>query len=96
MNNSIEISGLNLMNIFGFCFELNFELNHFQARFNEKMNFQKRSPTPKPGPNGKGLGGFGSGVEKKSAAGGFGSGRSFEIYLIYSQTCRVFLGTSCI
>ena len=25
---------------FGFCFELNFELNHFSARFNEKMNFQ--------------------------------------------------------
>ena len=35
---------------FGFCFELNFELNHFQARFNEKMNFQKRSPTPKSSP----------------------------------------------
>ena len=36
------------MNIFlnessGFCFELNFELNHFQARFNEKMNFQNGS-----------------------------------------------------
>jgi len=46
MNNSIEISGLNLMNISGFCFELNFELNHFQARFHEKMIFQKRSPTP--------------------------------------------------
>ena len=33
------------MNIFlneylGFCFELNFESNHFSARFNEKMNFQ--------------------------------------------------------
>ena len=25
---------------FGICFELNFELNHFSARFNEKMNFQ--------------------------------------------------------
>ena len=24
---------------FGFCFELNFELNHFWAKFNEKMNF---------------------------------------------------------
>ena len=31
---------------FGFCFELNFELNHFLARFNEKMNFQNVSPTP--------------------------------------------------
>ena len=31
---------------FGFCFELNFELNHFSARFNEKMNFQNVSPTP--------------------------------------------------
>ena len=30
----------------GFCFELNFELNHFLARFNEKMNFQNVSPTP--------------------------------------------------
>ena len=29
---------------FGFCFELNFELNHFSARFNEKMNFQNVSP----------------------------------------------------
>ena len=29
---------------FGFCFELNFELNHFKARFNEKMNFQNVSP----------------------------------------------------
>ena len=28
---------------FGFCFELNFELNHFSARFNEKMNFQNLS-----------------------------------------------------
>ena len=28
---------------FGFCFELNFELNHFYARFNEKMNFQNVS-----------------------------------------------------
>ena len=28
---------------FGFCFELNFELNHFLARFNEKMNFQNVS-----------------------------------------------------
>ena len=39
------------MNIFlneylGFCFELNFESNHFSARFNEKMNFQNVSPTP--------------------------------------------------
>ena len=46
MNNSIEYSGLYWMNIFlneyfGFCFELNFELNHFSARFNEKMNFSK-------------------------------------------------------
>ena len=29
---------------FGFCFELNFELNHFQAQFNEKMNFRKNRP----------------------------------------------------
>ena len=29
---------------FGFCFELNFELNHFSAQFNEKMNFQNVSP----------------------------------------------------
>ena len=29
---------------FGFCFGLNFELNHFSARFNEKMNFQNVSP----------------------------------------------------
>ena len=28
---------------FGFCFELNFELNHFLARFNEKMNFKNVS-----------------------------------------------------
>ena len=28
---------------FGFCFELNFELNHFSAQFNEKMNFQNVS-----------------------------------------------------
>ena len=28
---------------FGFCFELNFELNHFSARFNEKINFQNVS-----------------------------------------------------
>ena len=28
---------------FGFCFELNFELNHFWAKFNEKMNFQNVS-----------------------------------------------------
>ena len=27
----------------GFCFELNFELNHFLAKFNEKMNFQNVS-----------------------------------------------------
>ena len=32
---------------FGFWFELNFELNHFSARFNEKINFQNVSPTPK-------------------------------------------------
>ena len=31
---------------FGFWFELNFELNHFSARSNEKMNFQNISPTP--------------------------------------------------
>ena len=48
MNNFIEYSGLYWMNIFlneyfGFCFELNFELNHFSARFNEKMNFQNVS-----------------------------------------------------
>ena len=29
---------------FGFCFELNFELNHFKAKFNEKINFQNVSP----------------------------------------------------
>ena len=29
---------------FGFCFELNFELNHFSVRFNEEMNFQNVSP----------------------------------------------------
>ena len=34
---------------FGFCFELNFELNHFSARFNEKMNFQNVSPTANEG-----------------------------------------------
>ena len=28
---------------FGFCFELNLEMNHFSARFNEKMNFQNVS-----------------------------------------------------
>ena len=28
---------------FGFCFELNFELNHFWAKFNEKMNFHNVS-----------------------------------------------------
>ena len=28
---------------FEFCLELNFELNHFLARFNEKMNFQNVS-----------------------------------------------------
>ena len=36
------------MNIFlneypGFCFELNFELNHILSRFNEKMKFQNGS-----------------------------------------------------
>ena len=30
----------------GFCFELNFELNHFSTQFNEKMNFQNVSPAP--------------------------------------------------
>ena len=49
--NSLEYSVLYWWNIFmneysGFCFELNFELNHFYARFNERMNFLKRSPTP--------------------------------------------------
>ena len=44
MNNFIEFSVLNWMNFllneyFGFCFELNFDLNHFQARL------QKKSPT---------------------------------------------------
>ena len=44
MNNSIEFSLLNWKNIFlneyfGFCFEL----NHFWAKFNEKMNFQNVS-----------------------------------------------------
>ena len=42
------VGDIQLNEYFGFCFELNFEINHFQARFNEKMNFQKRSPTPKP------------------------------------------------
>ena len=28
---------------FGFCFEWNYELNHFWAKFNEKMNFQNVS-----------------------------------------------------
>ena len=42
------------MNIFlneysGLCFELNFELNHFSARINEKMNFQNVSPRAKSG-----------------------------------------------
>ena len=31
---------------FGFWFELNFELNHFSAQFNEKMNFQNIPHTP--------------------------------------------------
>ena len=36
------------MNIFlNEYFGFGFELNHFHARFNEKMNFQKRSPTPR-------------------------------------------------
>ena len=51
MNNFIEYSGFCCMNIFlneyfGFWFELNFELNHFSAQFNEKMNFQNVSNTP--------------------------------------------------
>ena len=55
MNNSIEYFGLYWMNIFlneyfGFCFELNFELNHFSARFNEKMNFQNVSNRATPYP----------------------------------------------
>ena len=29
---------------FGFWFELNFESNHFEARFNEKMFFEKDCP----------------------------------------------------
>ena len=34
----------NLLNEYaGFCLELNFELNHFWAKFNEKMNFQNVS-----------------------------------------------------
>ena len=37
-----------LIEYFGFCFELNFELNHFKARFNEKMNFQKKIAHPQP------------------------------------------------
>ena len=54
MNNLIEYSGLYWMNILlkkysGFCFELNFELNHFSARFNEIMNFQNVSHTPTGG-----------------------------------------------
>ena len=50
------------------------------------------SPVPhcNQGPAGRcflDLGGFGSGVEKKSRSEGeFGSGRSFERYLIYSWT----------
>ena len=52
MNNSIEYSGLYWMNIFlneyfGFSFELNFELNHILARFNEKMNIQNGSARAK-------------------------------------------------
>ena len=35
------------MNIFlNEYFRCSFELNHFSARFNEKMNFQNVSPTP--------------------------------------------------
>ena len=35
----------NLLNEYlRFNFELNIELNHFLARFNEKMNFQSVSP----------------------------------------------------
>ena len=53
MNNFIEYTGFCWRNIFlneyfGFWFELNFELNHFSARFNEKMNFQNVSNTPTP------------------------------------------------
>ena len=53
MNNSIEYSGLYWMNIFlndlsRFCFEFNFELNHFQARFNEKLTFKKDRPPLNP------------------------------------------------
>ena len=63
-----------------------------------KLAYLTKSTSPVPhcnqGPAGRcflDLGGFGSGVEKKSRpAGGFGSGRSFERYLIYSRTCRVF------
>ena len=34
----------NFLNVyFGFYFELNIELNHFLARFNEKMNIQNVS-----------------------------------------------------
>ena len=34
---------------FGFYFELNIELNHFLARFNEKMNIQNVSTRAKRG-----------------------------------------------
>ena len=34
---------------FGFCFELNFELNHFWAKFNEKMNFRNVSNRARAG-----------------------------------------------
>ena len=41
-----------LKEYFGFCFEL----NHFSARFNEKMNFQNVSDTPRGGAPGAGQG----------------------------------------
>ena len=43
---------------FGFCFELNFELNLFSAPFNEKMNFQNVSYRAKAPPTGLILGIF--------------------------------------
>ena len=36
---------------FRFCFELNFELNRFWAKFNEKMNFQNVSNRASAGAN---------------------------------------------
>ena len=43
MVGDIQLNEYFLNEYFGFCFELNFELNHFQAQFNEKMNLQNGS-----------------------------------------------------